>query len=114
MRTKRVYIAAPYGGKGENVALNVRFAISAAEEILLRTVVWRPYVPHLFHLWQLISPHPYDFWMQLDDDEMRACQALVRIGGRSDGADMDMQLAVDLGVPVFLNMNEFIKWAKED
>ena len=111
MRTKRVYIAAPY--THPDPVMNTREAVLAGEEILQRTMDWLPFIPHLFHLWHLISPHPYSFWMQMDADWMLACQALVRRGGPSEGADKDMMQAASLGIPVFLSMDEFIDWTKE-
>ncbi len=112
MRTKRVYIAAPY--TDPDPVINTREAVMAGEEVLRQTTDWVPFVPHLFHLWHLISPHPYPFWMQMDGDWMLACQALIRRGGPSKGADEDMGLAVSLGIPVFLTLDEFVAWAKED
>ena len=110
MRSKRVYVAAPY--TYPDPAVNVGNACEAAEEIMSRTG-WLPFVPHLFHLWHLIIPHPYEFWMNMDENWMQACHALVRLPGESEGADVDMSGAVDLGIPVLIGLEEFIEWAKE-
>lgn len=113
MGTKRVYIAAPYAGRGEEVAENIHLAVLVADELIYRTTNWTPFVPHLFHLWHLISPHPSAFWAGMDKDWLRACDALVRIGGESSGADIDMEDAISLGLPVFLSLGEFVEWTKE-
>ncbi len=114
MRDKIVYLALPYGGKGEQVAVNVRLAIEAAEAVLRQTPDWLPFVPHLFHLWHLINPHPYHWWREMDRDWMRVCRALVRTGGPSEGANEDADDAIDLGIPVFLSVDEFLSWTKEE
>ena len=111
MRTKRVYIAAPYSQP--DPAVNILAAIKAAEEVHLRTD-WLPFVPHLFHLWHLIRPRPYAFWMGMDLDWMRTCHALVRLSGLSKGADKEMDCAVGLGIPVFLSIDEFVEWERSE
>lgn len=110
MRDKRVYIAAPYSHP--DPAQNVRNAVRAADEIIWRTD-WLPFVPHLAHLWHLITPRTYEFWLRMNQDWLRACHALVRLGGASAGADADADCAVELGIPVFMSMDEFIAWTKE-
>lgn len=110
MRSKRVYIASPYT---DDPTANVGVALEAAEEILSRTS-WLPFVPHLFHLWDLIIPHSYEFWMEIDRDWMQTCHALVRLEGKSEGADEDMHQAIDQAIPVIVGLDEFIRWAKEN
>jgi len=95
----RVYVIAPYAGKGEEVAENIRLAIEAAEEIVKGGCV--PFVPHLYHLWHLIAPHGKEFWMRLDRQWLFSCDSAVRVGGESEGCSRDEELCEALGIEVF-------------
>ena len=93
----RVYIAGPYT-KGD-VVVNIQRAIEAAE--IIRELGHIPYVPHLSHLWHLASPHPWEYWMALDMEWLRACDAIIRLPGKSIGADMELEEAQKQGIPVY-------------
>lgn len=99
----RVYIAGPYT-KGD-VAVNVRRAIEAASK------VWDhghyPYVPHLTHFWHMITPRPYEDWLDLDNQFLPCCDALVRLSGCSSGAGKEVELARSLGIPIFYGVSAF-------
>jgi len=95
----RVYVIAPYGGKGEEVAENIRLAIEAAEEIVKGGGI--PFVPHLYHLWHLITPHDKEFWMRQDRQWIWSCDYAVRVGGESEGCTKDEELCEALGIEVF-------------
>lgn len=112
MRDKRVYIAAPY--TKPDPAINTRNAIAAGERVLQETTDWLPFVPHLFHLWHLIHPHPYNFWMDMDHNWLKACHAIVMVGDMSEGVKEDLNKASDMALPVFLTLDEFIEWTKEE
>ena len=94
-----VYVIAPYGGKGEEVAENIRLAIEAAEEIVKGGGI--PFVPHLYHLWHLITPHDKEFWMRQDRQWIWSCDYAVRVGGESEGCTKDEELCEALGIEVF-------------
>ena len=96
MRAK-IYIAGPYT-KGD-VALNVRNAIKTANE--LADLSFAPFVPHFTHFWHMLYPRPYEFWLELDNEFLPYCDAVLRIPGESDGADKEVALAKTLGLPVF-------------
>ena len=93
----RIYVAGPYT-KGD-VAVNVRVAIEAADQ--LADAGHYPFVPHLTHFWHLVSPRPYEFWCDLDNQFLPFCHAVLRIPGESAGADKEVALAESLGIPVF-------------
>lgn len=97
MRTTRVYVAGPYT-KGD-VAVNVRAAFAAANQ--LADLGYAPFVPHGTHFWHMIFPRPYEFWLDLDNQFLPCCDALLRIPGESSGADKEAALAISLGIPVF-------------
>ena len=93
----RVFIAGPYAG-GDPV-LNTQAAVRAAEAVV--ALGHTPFVPHLSHLWHLVSPHEVDYWLRLDMAWLEACDCLVRLPGESPGADGEVRRAKDLGLPVY-------------
>jgi Domain of unknown function (DUF4406) len=103
MATK-VYVAGPYS-KGD-AALNVRAAIKAAECVSARG--FTPFVPHLTHLWHLMSPHSIEFWYAYDNEWLAACDVLLRLPGESKGADAEVALAKKLGKRVYFDVDVLI------
>lgn len=93
----RVYISGPYtnGNKLENV----KQAIVAAEQVV--AVGGVPYVPHLTHLWHELSPHDWEYWMDIDMAWVQDCDMLWRLPGESKGADIEVLLAKQIGIPVY-------------
>jgi hypothetical protein len=98
----KVFIAGPY--TLGDVAVNVREACLAAEK------VWEaghlPFVPLLYHLWHLVSPHEYRYWTDLDNAWLAECDVLLRLPGESVGADNEVALADLLGTPVVHSVEE--------
>lgn len=92
-----VYVAGPY--TQGNLDENIRRACTAGD--FLWAYGCAPFVPHLFHLWELISPKPYDEWLELDFDMLERCDAMIRIVGDSPGADKEEEYCEVLGIPVF-------------
>lgn len=92
----RIYIAGPYT-RGD-IAENLRRAVAMADVVLAAGHV--PFVPHLTHLWHLISPKPYETWLQLDLAWLDQCQVLIRLPGESHGADAEVAYAKEHGIPV--------------
>lgn len=101
MRAK-IYVAGPYT-KGD-VAVNVHSAFQAAND--LADLGFAPYVPHATHFWHLMFPRPYEFWLQLDNEFLPHCDAVLRIPGESNGADKEVALAERLGIPVFHDIEQ--------
>ena len=97
-RLPRVYVAGPY--THGDVAHNVRAAIFCGDWLAERGCV--PFVPHLSHLWHTVSPHSYRFWIEQDLAWLRVCDALVRLPGKSQGADGEVAQANAMELPVFL------------
>src|SRR5271169_3149304 len=96
----RAYVARPYT-KGD-VAVNVRNAYEAANH--LADLGFAPFVPHFTHFWHMLYPRPYEFWLKLDSQFLPHCDAVLRIPGESCGADKEVALAENLGVPIFYNI----------
>jgi hypothetical protein len=93
----RIYVAGPY--TNGDVAVNVRNAYEAATR--LADLGFAPFVPHATHFWHLLFPRPYEFWLELDNEFLPCCAAVLRLPGPSNGADKEVQLAERLGIPVF-------------
>lgn len=99
----RIYIAGPYT-KGD-VAVNVNKAIQAADKLIDKGHL--PYVPHILHLWHLMSPKPYDFWMFHDVSIVRHwAEAILRLEGVSPGADNEMDIAKSIGLTRYYDIDD--------
>lgn len=98
----KVFIAGPY--TLGDVAANVRNACLAAERI--REAGHLPFVPLLCHLWHLVSPHDYGYWMGMDAEWLAECDILLRLPGESAGADSEVELCDRLGIPVVHSVEE--------
>lgn len=101
----RIYIAGPYT-KGD-VAQNVRTAIEAGDRILKAGHV--PFIPHLTHFWHLLCPGSYEQWITLDLEWLAQCEALIRLPGESAGADIEVDRAWELEMPVFYGIEEALR-----
>lgn len=98
----KIYVAGAYS-KGD-VAVNVRNALSMAKRLVEMGHV--PYVPHLTHFWHFAFPRPYEFWLEYDKEWLRVCDAVFRIVGESSGADAEVELAKELGLPIYYKMDD--------
>ena len=96
----RIYVAGPYSAG--DPTLNTREAIKVADQ--LAAAGGFPFVPHLSHLWHLVSPHDYEFWIAQDMEWLEACDAVYRIPGASRGADKEVARAEELGMSVYYNL----------
>lgn len=97
-----IYLSAPYT-KGD-VAQNINRVIYTANHLLEMGYI--PYIPHLNHLWHLITPHPSEVWMQIDLALLARCDALLRLDGESNGADIEVNTAKIIGMPIYYSLGE--------
>lgn len=100
---KYIYIAGPYTSDPEAHTANT---IKAGQRLI--TMGYIPFVPHLYHFWHKQIPGSYEQWMELDFAWLRRCDAMIRLFGISDGADREVQVARDIGMPVFCGIADFI------
>ena len=100
----RVFISGPY--TLGDVEANVNRAIKVANELAVRGYV--PFVPHLFHFWDGLYHHEYDFWTKLDLVWLRSCDCVVRLDGESPGADMETKQAKAWQIPVYNSLDELL------
>lgn len=89
-----LYISGPYTN-GDPV-INVRKAVEVADILLAAGHV--PIIPHLSHLWHIISPHSWQEWIKLDLLLLERCDGMIRIQGESKGADLEEARAHELGL----------------
>lgn len=57
-----------------------------------------------------MKPHNADFWYAYTAEQMRRCDAVLRLPGFSKGGDVEEEEAKRLGIPVFYNMVDLINW----
>lgn len=96
----KVYVAGPYS-KGD-VCKNVSTAIMVAD--LLMKEGYRVYVPHLSHFQHLLNRRNYWDWLEHGIGWMMDCNAILLLPGRSFGANLEVQIAERLGIPVFTDV----------
>ena len=99
---KIIYVSGPYSGG--DVARNVRMACKAGDAIVARGYI--PFVPHLTHLWHLISPKSEQEWLDIDLALIPRMDGVLRLQGESKGADNEVALAKALGIPVYYSLED--------
>lgn len=113
MKSKYVYVAGPIFTSGR-VTHNVREAVIIAAQIMEDTNgTLVPFVPHLYVLWDIVTPEEPEFWLTLDKAWLMKCDALLRLPGDSVGADMEIQWCVENGIPFFTNYVDLMSWHSE-
>lgn len=93
-----IYIASPYtiGDQAENVRRSLLYADRLVSEGHI------PVCPLLFHFWHYLSPKPYSVWLSLSSSLLVTCDAVHRLQGVSKGSDLEVALAKEYGIPVYV------------
>ena len=104
----RIYIASPY--RIGNIELNVIISLEASDKLM--DLGHFPYAPLLAHFQNKLFPRPEADWMKLDLEYLRQCDCVLRLHGKSVGADAEVTEAKRLGIPVYFGFEEFIKRSK--
>ena len=91
-----VYISAPYS-EPDPVA-NTHKVIRIADALL--AAGFAPLIPHLSLAWHLVSPKPYETWLEYDHELLARCDAVLRVPGDSFVALQECLFADELGIPV--------------
>lgn len=103
----RVYVAGPYSDPDPHkVEANVSRAIAAGQ--VLAEAGYAPLVPHLTHYWHLQHPNEYAMWLAIDMPWLLAAHYVVRLVGKSGGADGEVLAARHAGIPVYDGVDEFL------
>lgn len=100
---RMVYVAGPMRLGNPNI--NVSTALNAGMDLM--RAGWTPIMPQLSNLWEIAAGIPVlehedgtGGWLEHDFRMISRCDALVRLPGKSTGADREVALALTLGIPV--------------
>lgn len=101
----RVYVAGPYtlGDRSENV----RKAMLATDRLIASG--HEPFCPLLFHFQDLAFPRPWQDWIRVDLAWLPFAEALIRLPGESEGADIEVARARELGIPIIHSVGVFVE-----
>jgi Domain of unknown function (DUF4406) len=108
MKRAKVYIAGPYSQdpvQGTRTAM-VTWAMLWYEG-------FTPVCPHWTMFQHFLTPMPYETWLEYDREFVPICDAVLRLQGESSGADQEVALAKELGIPVFMNIEDLNKFFDE-
>lgn len=100
---KRVYVAGPYThGKWEN---NIRKVIEAGQK--LYEAGHYPLLPHTHtYPWSLFYDNQ---WIEIDLVWLEVCDAIIRLPGKSNGADTEVEYAKENGIKVYHSVDHFLE-----
>jgi len=98
----KIFISSPYSNG--DVEQNVHAQIKAADQLMNFGFV--PFVPLLSHYQELVYPRPYQDWLEFTLAWVLSCDALLRLPGKSSGADNEVRHAKENGIPVFYTLDE--------
>ncbi len=102
---RRVYVASAYSSDPVG---NVRRACDAAH--LVMDAGFAPLLPVLAHYINELRPRPYEDWLAVDLAWVVVADAVLRLPGKSPGADRETALAESRGIPVFRSLAELKAW----
>lgn len=107
----RVYVAGPFDSPNVIVVRdNIHNAIRAADKLLVAG--YAPFVPHLCHAWHALFYHDREEWLRYDREFLEVCHVLLRLPGKSAGADDEVQRMRVLGRPVYRDVDQLIQGYK--
>ncbi len=98
----KVYIASPY--TLGDVAVNVKLQIDTVNELMDEG--FAPFAPLYSHFQHMVHPRPYQDWIDICLEWVGVCDCLLRLGGESKGAEGEIKLANELGLPIFYSTDE--------
>ena len=103
---KKVYVAGPMS-IGDTVT-NIRQGVLAGAELM--KAGHYPFVPHLSHFAHMIHNEDvtYEMWLTYDREWVIVCDALIRLPGKSRGADQEERWARRHSIPVYYSVEEFL------
>lgn len=105
-KSKKVYIASPLFSSGR-VSFNIHKALTTAEN--LRRIGFLPFVPHLFFFWDFLYPDSNtNYWLEMDKEWLKECDILLRLDGKSDGADKEVKWAKEFNIPIYYSVDSLL------
>jgi hypothetical protein len=105
-----VYIASSY--RHGSQAVNVAVQMNAAHKLMDLGI--SPITPLLTHFLEIYQQRPEEDWLKADLELVRRSDAVWRIPGESKGADGEVALAKELGIPVFFTLEQIEAWLWAD
>ena len=101
----KVFISSPYtmGYMPENLQKH----FECANKLLDNGIA--VFSPLLFHYLEIQKTRPYDFWLKIDQEWLQQCDAVLRLPGESNGAEIEVALAKEKGIPVFYSLDKLFK-----
>ena len=97
----KIYIASPY--TLGDVAVNVKLQIDIADDLMNNG--FAPFVPLYSHFQHMAHPRPYQDWVNIDLEWVASCDAVLRLGGESKGADGEVEYALKNNILVFYDLH---------
>ena len=94
------YIASPY--TLGDIAINVKAQLDCANKLI--EMGFAPFVPLYSHFQHMAHPQPYGIWVKLDLEWLHVCDCLLRLPGKSKGADNEVHYMESLNKPVFYSI----------
>ena len=67
-------------------------------------------VPHASVMLDMLAPRPRKAWLANDVEVLCRCDAVLRLPGRSPGADLECREAELRSIPVFLGLAALLDW----
>ena len=118
MKEIKVYIASPYSNGW--MPTNITRQFNASKELL--DLGYYPYMPLLTHFLELYTHYPEAKWLELDFVFLKICDAVLRLKPvdadgveiLSVGADMEVDLALKEGIPVFYSLDDLNDYFKNN
>lgn len=100
-----VYVASPYT-LVPNKTMAVDIQMDAGNRLM--DLGFHPFLPLLSHFWDQKYTRTYRDWMSLDLTFLERCDCVLRLPGKSHGADREVQHARQNDIPVFFHIDDLI------
>lgn len=103
-RERVIYLSGPYTKPDPTKNMNTAAKIT----LTLEAKGWLVIVPHMNLVRDLITPMPYDYWIDLDLKLLSLCGAWTRFdpSGESPGSELEKAHAEDLGLVIYNDHSE--------
>ena len=101
-----VYVAGPMSwGSGID---NILAGVNAGDRLMAVGEV--PFIPHISHFWALMNGNrwTHEQWLAYDKYWVLSAKALIRLPGKSRGADQEVRWARRHGIKVYKSVEDYI------